>query len=426
MIRWVREISREIGREIAVLQDLGGPKIRTGRLAATVVELRAGADFTITTAPGVLGDERRVSVSYPALPRDVAPGDRLLLSDGEIELEVLETTADDVRCRVIVGGRLTSHKGLNLPTASVNLPALTDKDRDDLRFGVEQGVDWIALSFVRGAADVHLARSLVQAAGGQQPIVAKIEKHEALRNIDEIVAAADGIMVARGDLGVEVPLERVPLAQKMIIRKANLAGKPVITATQMLKSMVDSPRPTRAEVTDIANAIFDGTDAVMLSEETASGQFPARAVAMLARVARASEGDELFALFRSRALEALPTVQDVISREAVDMAAALGVRAIVAPTISGATARRVSRYRPRQPIIAVSPEVRTVRQLALSWGVEAYLGEHHGSTDTLVAAVDEHVKRLGLVSRGDRVVFIGGAPAGVAGTTNFVRVDEIR
>lgn len=425
VIRWVREISREIGREIGVLQDLGGPKIRTGKLGATVVELRAGREFAITTQE-ITGDENRVSISYPALPRDVAIGDRLLLSDGEIELEVLESEPTQVRCRIVVGGKLTAHKGLNLPTASLNLPAITEKDRADLKFGVSQGVDWIALSFVRSAADVNLARTLIYEAKGDQPVIAKIEKHEALRNIDEIVASADGIMVARGDLGVEVPIERVPLAQKMIIRKANVAGKPVITATQMLKSMVDSPRPTRAEVTDIANAIFDGTDAVMLSEESAAGHYPTRAVATLAKVARAAEGDEMYALFRERALVAAPTLQDVLSHQAVEMAEQLHVRAIVAPTLSGSTARKVSRYRPRQPIVVISPELRTVRQLALSWGVTAYLGEQILNTDQLVATTEEHVRRLGLVAKGERVVFIGGAPAGVAGTTNFLRVDEIR
>jgi pyruvate kinase len=425
VIRWIRDISREIGREIGIIQDLGGPKIRTGRLRSPVVELRPGRDFVMTTQD-IEGDENRVSISYASLPRDVATGDRLLLSDGEIELEVQETTPTEVRCRIVVGGKLTSHKGLNLPTASLSLPAITEKDRADLRFGVAQGVDFVALSFVRTAADINLARTLIYEAKGDQPVIAKIEKHEALRNIDEIVATADGIMVARGDLGVEVPLERVPLAQKMIIRKANLAGKPVITATQMLKSMVDSPRPTRAEVTDIANAIFDGTDAVMLSEESASGHYPSRAVATLARVAKAAEGDELFALYRTRGLEATPTLQDVISHEAADMAAALGVRAIIAPTLSGSTARRVSRYRPRQPIVAISPELKTVRQLALSWGVTAYLGEQILNTDLLVATVEEHARRVGLVAKGDKVVFIGGAPAGIAGTTNFVRVDEIR
>jgi pyruvate kinase len=425
VVRWVREASREIGREIGVLQDLGGPKIRTGKLVKPVVELRPGREFLISTQE-CEGDETRVSISYPALPRDVATGDRLLLSDGEIELEVIETGGTEVRCRVVVGGKLTAHKGLNLPTASLNLPAITEKDRVDLAFGVSQGVDWIALSFVRSAADVNLARTLVYEAKGDLPIIAKIEKHEALRNIDEIIGAADGVMVARGDLGVEVPLERVPLAQKMIIRKANQAGKPVITATQMLKSMVDSPRPTRAEVTDIANAIFDGTDAVMLSEESAAGHYPTRAVATLAKVARAAEGDELFALLRARALAAQPTLQDVLSHQAVEMAEQLHVRAIVAPSLSGSTARKVSRYRPRQPVVVISPEIRTVRQLALSWGITAYLGEQILNTDQLVATVEEHVRRLGLVAKGERVVFIGGAPAGVAGTTNFVRVDEIR
>jgi pyruvate kinase len=425
VVGWVREISRELGHEIGILQDLGGPKVRTGTLKMPVVELRAGREFTITTRD-VEGDDSTVGITYKSLPRDVAIGDRLLLSDGEIELEVLEITATDVRCRIVVGGKLTSHKGLNLPTATLNLPAITEKDRDDLKFGVAQGVDFIALSFVRSAADLNLARTLVYGAGGEQPVIAKIEKHEALRNIDEIVAASDGLMVARGDLGVEVPIERVPLAQKMIIRKANAAGKPVITATQMLKSMVDSPRPTRAEVTDIANAIVDGTDAVMLSEESAAGHYPTRAVAMLVKVAKATETDDLFSMLHARQLEIQPTLQDVLSHDAVDMGDKLGVRAIISPTLSGATARRVSRYRPRAPIVAISPMLSTVRQLSLSWGVSAFQGEQITNTDELVARTEEQVRRMGVVAKGDRVVFIGGVPAGVAGTTNFVRVDEIR
>ncbi|HVY61065.1 MAG TPA: pyruvate kinase [Planctomycetota bacterium] len=424
-IRWVREVSREIGREIAILQDLCGPKIRIGALATPTIELKPGREVTITQAD-VEGTPERISCSYKALAREVTTGDRILLADGEVELETLDVAGGDLRCRVVVGGKLTAHKGLNLPTASLTLPAITEKDRKDLKFGVEQGVDFIALSFVRSSADVRLCKTLIYESKGEQPVIAKIEKHEALRNIDDIIAAADGVMVARGDLGVEVALERVPLAQKLIIRRANEAGKPVITATQMLKSMVESPRPTRAEVSDVANAIFEGTDAVMLSEETAAGNYPTRAVNMLTRIAKQIEGDQLYARYRERKLEAKPTLQDVLSMETRDMADKLQVAAIVAPTLSGTTARMISRYRPRQPIFAISPSLKTVRQLALTWGVTAYLGEEQNNTDLLVTQVEEQVLRLGLVAKGDKIVFIGGAPAGRAGTTNFVRIDEIR
>jgi pyruvate kinase len=413
-IGWVREVSREIGREIAILQDLCGPKIRTGRLTTPSVELKQGKEIAIS-GEDIEGTAERISTSYRSLAREVTIGDRILIGDGDIELEAIEINAHEVRCRIVVGGKLTPHKGIALPTASLTLPAITEKDRLDLKFGVAQGVDFIALSFVRSAADVRLCKTLIYEAKGDQPVIAKIEKHEALRNIEEIIAVADGIMV-----------ERVPLVQKMLIRRSNEAGKPVITATQMLRSMVDNPRPTRAEVTDVANAIFEGTDAVMLSEETAAGNYPTRAVAMLSRIGMATEGEQLYTRYRERKLETKPTLQDVISREATDMAESLQVRAIVTPTLSGATARMVSRYRPRQPIIAISPNPKTVRQLAVSWGVTAYLGEQQNNTDTLVTQVEDQVKHLGLVAKGDKVVFIGGAPAGQAGSTNFVRVDEIR
>jgi pyruvate kinase len=423
-IQLVRKVSEARAKDIAILQDLCGPKVRTGPITDKFFDLRQGETFTLTTED-VPGDRERVSVSYAGLAREVSVGDRMMLADGDIELEAVQVSKTEIRTRVIVGGRLTERKGINLIGASLSVPSVTDKDREDLRYGVQQGVDLIAISFVRSADDVRLAKRLIADAGGDQPVIAKIEKHEAIGNIDEIIEVADGIMVARGDLGVDVPLERVPLLQKMLIRKANQAGKPVITATQMLRSMVDSPRPTRAEVTDVANAILDGTDAVMLSEETAVGRYPARAVAMLTRIADTAEGDEYFDGMRARDLGDAARLQDVISREAVDIADALKVRAIVCPTLSGATPRRVSRYRPRQAIIAVSPDRRVVRRLSLSWGVTAHLGDQQESTDQLVEQVEERVRRLGLVSHGDRVVFIGGSPAGVAGSTNFVRVDEI-
>ncbi len=408
---------------VAILQDLCGPKIRTGPLASGKqrIDLHPGATFTLTTEP-CDGTEERVSVSYEGLAREVKNGDRLLLSDGDIELEVVEPpSATEVKTRVVNGGALTGRKGVNAPTATLSIAALTEKDKVDLRFGVEHGVDFVALSFVRRAADVDEARALARGT----PIVAKIEKHEAIEAIDAIVDRADGVMVARGDLGVELPLERVPLAQKLIIRKANLAGKPVITATQMLRSMVENPRPTRAEASDVANAIFDGTDAVMLSEETAAGIYPVRAAATLARIAEAAEGPELYAQMRARDLGAARTVADVVSRSAVEIAEALDARAIVCPTLSGTTARLVSRYRPRQPIVAFSPSDGSVRRLSLSWGVVPRHGAKHDDAERLIHTLERDLVRLKLCKPGDRAVMIAGLPAGVAGKTNFVRVEEI-
>jgi pyruvate kinase len=284
----LRKIARRLGRPVAVLQDLAGPKIRIGPVRNGPVTLEAGASFTLT-ARKVPGDERTVSLNYPGLVADVRKGDALLLSDGALELEVVGVEGRDILCRVVIGGPLNSYKGVNLPARTLRTPSLTAKDRADLRFGLSKEVDYVALSFVRDAKDIASVRRHMKRCGGSAPVIAKIEKHEALDNMDAILAAADGLMVARGDLGVEIPLERIPRVQKDLIRKSREAGKPVITATQMLRSMVDSPRPTRAEVTDVANAILDGTDAVMLSEETAVGKHPVEAVSMMARIAREAE-----------------------------------------------------------------------------------------------------------------------------------------
>jgi len=420
----IRAVSKGRPQPIAILQDLCGPKIRTGPLEVAALDLRRG-DTLILTTDEVPGNLERVSVSYSRLPAEVSPGDQIVLADGDIELEVEDVNGPDVRCRVTIGGKLAARKGIHVPGAALTFVGLTEKDHRDLLFGVAHGVDLVAVSFVRSAADVRLAKSWIREAGGDQPVIAKIEKREALACLDEIIAEADGLMVARGDLGLDVPLEEVPLIQKRLIFAANAAGIPVITATQMLRSMVDSRRPTRAEVTDVANAILDGTDAVMLSEETATGCYPVAACAMLRRIARAVEGEVYFTQMRARPLRHSDKLPEVIAREAVDMADALGVRAIVCPTLSGQTARRVSRYRPRQPILAISPDPQVVRRLALSWGVHAYCGGSDGSTADLVQAVEARVRALGLVSSGDRVVFIGGYPAGVPGATNFVRVDAI-
>jgi pyruvate kinase len=421
VIDTLRAIAERLGRPVAILQDLAGPKVRTGPLAGGTAELESGATFTLT-ARNVPGDAACVSLTYAELPKEVEPGDTLLLRDGAIELSVLETTPADIVCRVVVGGSLGSHKGINLPTRSIRAPSVSEKDRSDLAFGVAKGVDYIALSFVRSADDVRRARELVRERGGEIPIIAKIEKHEALDCIDAIIAEVDGIMVARGDLGVEIPLERVPLVQKMLIEKANRVGKPVITATQMLRSMVESPRPTRAEVTDVANAIIDGTDAVMLSEETASGAYPVEAVQMMGRIADDAETGFRHDVCRRRSEEAgVATLPEAVAHAACSLAADLKAPTILTCTQSGSTSRLVAKYRPRATILAATPSKATCRRLALVWGVVPVLVEKTSDLEAMIAAAREASRRAGFVKSGDTVVLTAGYPIGMAGTTNLIK-----
>jgi len=427
MIADLRKIARRLGRPVAVLQDLAGPKIRIGPIRSGPVVLEPGAPFTLT-ARRVPGDMRTVSINYPAMVADVRKGDTLLLSDGSLELEVVAVDGRDIRCRVVIGGPLNSFKGINLPARTLRTPSLTAKDRDDLRFGLRNDVDYVAMSFVRSAGDIATVRRHMKRCGGSAPVIAKIEKHEALDALDAIVEAADGLMVARGDLGVEIPLEKIPRVQKDLIRRSREAGKPVITATQMLRSMVDSPRPTRAEVTDVANAILDGTDAVMLSEETAVGKYPVESVAMMARIAREAERipsacDGL----RPGGLDPLPgSLPGAVACAASSLAAGVRAAVIVTFTRSGSTARLVSRCRPEVPILALTPEERTRRQLALCWGVLPVLGEDLGRTDEMAAAALEAAKKAGLVRKGQTVVITAGVPTGVPGTTNLIKVEIVK
>ncbi len=417
----VRAIAREVGRPIAILQDLAGIKLRIGEIAAGTVRLEPGAGFTLTSRP-VAGDSREVSLDYPDLARNVRPGDSLLLSDGDVELSVETATETDIGCRVVAGGPLSSHKGIHLPDRSIAAAGLTAKDRDDLAFGVAQGVDYVALSFVRSAADVLEARRFLDERRVSIPLIAKIEKHEAISSIDEILAASDGLMVARGDLGVETPLEHVPLLQKMLIDRSNRAGKPVITATQMLLSMVESPRPTRAEVGDVANAILDGTDAVMLSEETAAGRYPAEAVATMRRIAEDTEAAFPFEAwmrrFEDRSLQSLP---EAVAGAACELAEHIGASVIVAWTESGATARLVAKHRPRRPILALSTRPEAARRLALVWGVIPLVAEEGGSTDAMLARAPALAASRGLVRPGDKLVITAGIPMGVPGSTNLIK-----
>lgn len=422
VIRDVRRLSQAAGVPVAVLQDLAGPKIRIGRIASGTAQLQQGEVFILTNR-AVPGDEHAVSHSYPPLPSEVNVGDTIMLADGSIELEVTDKTADDLVCRVVIGGMLSSHKGLNLPTSSIGVPLLTEKDKSDLRFGLEQEVDFIALSFVRNAAEIRHVRALIREAGHDTPLIAKIEKHEAVENLDEIIEAVDGIMIARGDLGVEIPLHRVPLIQKTIIRKANAAGRPVITATQMMRSMMDSPRPTRAEAADVANAILDGTDAVMLSEESAIGHYPLETIRCITRIAEDVEASLPFDAWLMRHLrDEKFSPEEAVAQAACRLARSIHAGAIVTCTTSGSTARLVAKYRPASPVLALTPDARTYAQMALVWGISPAIMPVAESTDELAVFAREAVLKSGLAESGQQVVITAGIPLMQRGTTNLIRV----
>jgi pyruvate kinase len=433
VIRSVREIAARLHRPIALLQDLSGPKIRIGRVKDGALLVK-GARIAITTDTSVEGSAELISTTYAALPRDVAAGDRVLLDDGNLELRVLGVAAERVECEVVDGGPLRSNKGMNLPGIALSTPALTEKDRRDLAFGIQHMVDFVALSFVRQAQDLLLAKELVRSLGAATPVIAKIEKPQALDNLEAILAAADGVMVARGDLGVELGTENVPIAQKRIIAAANAAGRVVITATQMLESMIASPRPTRAEASDVANAILDGTDAVMLSGESAVGQFPVEAVETMARIADYTEEHGAGAIRRRSDARRgdQPTGPEApgtpitrsLTRVAASVAEELGCKLIVAFTESGITARLLALHRPRVPVVAMTHEDRVYRQLALSWGVVPVKSEFVENTDELLAAGEERLKARGLVDKGDTILMLSGhSPAAAA--TNMLRVHTV-
>jgi pyruvate kinase len=427
VMRLARERAARMGRTIAILQDLCGPKIRTGRLAGGgPVELRDGARLRITTDERTEGTAERISTSYDLLPRDVRPGDRILMDDGNLELRVLTAVSDtEVDCEIVHGGLLKPNKGMNLPGVNLSTPALTAKDRADLAIGVANGVDYIALSFVRRAADLEEAKALVKSHGGTTPIIAKIEKREAIDDLAAVIDAADGVMVARGDLGVELSTEEVPILQKRIIATANGVGKPVITATQMLESMIENARPTRAEASDVANAILDGTDAVMLSAETAAGRYPVEAVETMARIACFTE-EQYVQSAPIRVTSAIGSqVSRSIARVASTVADELDCRLIVAFTESGATARLVSAFRPRVPIAAVTSNEIVHRRLALHWGVVPVLSAGAASTDEMIAQGDRLLKSKGLARPGDSVVMLAGQQR-AAGATNMLRVHVIQ
>ncbi len=423
LIRDIRAVTAKLGAYVAILQDLAGPKIRTGRLAAGgTVTLVPGARLVLTNRD-VPGSAQEVGLTYPDLPLNVRPGDTILLADGAMQLKVESTTDTDVTCTVEVGGELGSNKGINLPGRSINAPILSDKDKADLAFGLEQGVDFIALSFVRTAHDVETVKKRIAKAGKTTPLIAKIEKFEALDNIDEIIAVADGIMVARGDLGVEIPLEMVPRAQKMLIRRTNAAAKPVITATQMLKSMVDSPRPTRAEVTDVANAIYDGTDAIMLSEETAVGRYPVEAVEVMTRVALDVEAAFDYAGWLGHCgADKTLSFSAAVAHSAVEMARDIQAAAILTCTTSGSTTRLVARYRPEQVLLAITPHRETALRMALVHGAVPLVIEATEDTLALEKVGVAAALQGGFVKPGQPVVITAGLPFHVSGSTNLIKV----
>jgi pyruvate kinase len=419
----LRAASAEHEKPIAILADLQGPKIRTGPLAGSrPIQLRAGQRFIITTSK-VLGDTTRVSTTFRPLPREVHRGDRILLSDGLIELRVLQVRTPEVICEIVNGGALGEHKGINLPGIKLRVPALTPKDREDLAFALKHGANYIAVSFVRRPEDVLLAKALVRRAGKTTPVIAKLEKPEAIENLDDILRAADGVMVARGDLGVEMSPERVPVVQKTIIARARHFRRPVITATQMLESMTENPRPTRAEASDVANAIFDGSDAVMLSAETATGKYPVEAVGMMARIIEEAEASDWQSPRRvpMEKLKVPETVAELVCHASRE----LHMKLIAVFTHSGFTARLVSCYRPAVPIIAFSPEADTRRRMALIWGVMPRHIPDVRKIDGLAAISEKRLLDERLVRKGDVIGIVAGTPMGIRGTTNFMKFHVI-
>lgn len=427
----VRRIAEEEKRVVAILCDIQGPKIRIGKIAKEPIVLNPGDQITLTLDQAD-GTNNVVQIPHPEFVRDIKAGMQLLLDDGKLEFVVTATTGRALICEVVVPGELTSRKGVTAPTAHLTLSAITEKDRADVEFAINKNTEYIAMSFVRSEEDIREMRWLIKHLGGGAAIIAKIEKHEALHNIEKIIAASDGIMVARGDLGVETPAEEVPFHQKRIIKLCNAAAKPVITATQMLNSMVENPRPTRAEASDVYNAILDGTDAVMLSNESASGLYPVRSVETMVNIAAIAEKNiarpAISASERAVVLndvEEREAVSDAISQATCQIAEVVGVKAIVTSTMSGYTARRVAKERPRTPILCVTPNELTYKRMALVWGVIPLLVEEFKSIDEMIGVVSRAAYGANLVHPGDSLVIIAGVPFGIGGQTNFLKVHRV-
>ncbi len=424
----LKELREELNLPIAALLDTKGPEIRTGLLKdGKKVSLQEGQTYTLTTRE-ITGDETTGHINYDGLNSDVTTGNTILIDDGLIELRVLEVKGTDIVCQVINGGELGERKGVNVPNVRIKLPALTDKDKEDIRFGIEQGFDFIAASFVRTADAIHEIRAMLDEAGSSIKIIAKIENAEGVENLDSIIEASDGIMVARGDLGVEIPAEQVPHLQKIMIQKCNRAGKSVITATQMLDSMIRNPRPTRAEVTDVANAVYDGTDVVMLSGETAMGKYPVEALQMMVHICEATEEHLDHDAYRNRKVSAanMQNISNAVCFASVSTAYSLGARAIIAPSISGFTTRMLSKWRPATDIIGLSPDPATVRQMQIYWGVRPFLAKRADSTDVLIWYSLDLLLEKKVLAVGDTVIVTAGVVTRATSTqatdTNIMRV----
>ena len=422
----VKRVRDELGAAVATILDTKGPEIRVKTFASGSVTLTEGAAFTLTTRD-VPGDESCVSVTYSNLHNELKPGCRVLIDDGLIELRVEEVRGQDIVCTVGCGGPLSSNKSINIPDVHIQLPSLTEKDKEDLRFAVEQDFDFVAASFVRKASDVEDIRACLKEYGGEHiRIISKIENSEGVENLDEIIAASDGLMVARGDLGVEIPAYEVPILQKTMIKKTSMAGKPVITATQMLDSMIRNPRPTRAEVSDVANAVFDGTSCVMLSGETASGKYPLEAVQTMVDTIRAAElATDYWGRFRRFEFKPGRDINDAVTHASCQTAMDLEADAILTPTQTGHTARMISRFRPACPIVAFTTTERARRQLAISWGVRPLLAGYVDSTDRLFSMCVQSALKEGAVESGQMVVITAGIPIGLAGSTNLIKAQVV-
>jgi len=419
--RMVRAAADDSGRAVGILADLQGPKIRLGKFEGGTAQWSTG-DHVVITSDDVLGTAERVGVTYRKLPSEVHAGDRLLVDDGKLALEVLDVDNVDIRCLVVEGGPVSDHKGLSLPNVAISVPALSEKDAEDLRFALGLGVDLVALSFVRSPADIDPVREIMAERGARRPVLAKVEKPEAVDRLEEIIDAFDGIMVARGDLGVELPLEQVPLVQKRAVQLCRENAKPVIVATQMLDSMITNARPTRAETSDVANAVLDGADAVMLSGETSVGKYPIGTVRTMARIISTTESGH----FRAPRLEHDPKTQGgAITAAASRVARAIDAKAMVAFSQTGDTVRRLSRLHCELPLLAFTPDPKTRAQLALSWGVDSHLVPFVNHTDEMFEQVDEAMIRLGSARSGDLVVIVAGSPPGTPGSTNTMRVHQV-
>ncbi|WP_066377108.1 MULTISPECIES: pyruvate kinase [unclassified Anabaena] len=425
-IRLIRQTAFELNQPVAILQDLQGPKIRLGKFENGSIVLAKGDRFTLTNRP-VVGTQEISCVTYDYLAEEVPVGAKILLDDGRVEMmvEAINREKGDLHCRVTVAGKLSNNKGVNFPGVYLSIKAMTDKDREDLMFGLDQGVDWVALSFVRNPQDIIEIKELISSTGKQVPVIAKIEKHEAIEQMEAVLALCDGVMVARGDLGVELPAEDVPVLQKRLIATANRLGIPIITATQMLDSMVSNPRPTRAEVSDVANAILDGTDAVMLSNETAVGSYPVEAVATMARIAERIEQEEDNAAKLRQVRDNRRSIPNAISQAVGQIAEQLGAAAIMTLTQTGATARNVSKFRPHTPILAVTPHVNVARQLQMVWGVKPLLVLELPSTGQTFQAAINVAQEHKLLFEGDLVVMTAGTLQGVSGSTDLIKVEVV-